>query len=65
MFLPGTQFQPETRSTWSTGSTAVEDKYMVNKTRNSYNFDPIFMGDGKEYTFRMVMNDIKEHNFFL
>lgn len=67
MFLPGDQFQPTTRSTWSIiDNPIVESKYLSeNNTRNKYNFDPIFMGDGKKYNFKIDVVDVKGHKFFL
>ena len=41
-------------------------KYLEgDNSRTAYNFDPIFMGDGKVYRFHMEMNDMSKHNFFL
>ena len=66
MFLAGERFQPQTSAEWSMpNAPTVEKRYFENNARDSYNFDPIFMGDFKKYDFHIEMTDIDKHNWFL
>lgn len=65
MFLPGEKYQPKTATKWSVTNKPVDDEYFLNRSRSFYNLDPIFMGDNIRYTFRIEMNDVEKHNFYL
>lgn len=65
-FLPGAKWQPAVRSQWSVENAEVQAKYFAgNNIRNVYEFDPIYMGDFKNYKFKLEMNDITDNNYFL
>lgn len=65
MKLPGPKFQPKIKTKWSVGDEAVQNKYFQDRSRDSYELDPIYMGDYKKYRFQVDMNDQTNHNFFL
>ena len=65
MTLPGEKFQPKTKTKWSVANETVAQKYFRDGERDSYELDPIFMGDYKSYQFQINVNDFAKHNFFL
>ena len=65
MKLPGPKFQPRVKTKWSVGDLAVQNKYFQDRFKDSYELDPIFMGDYKDFRFQVDMNDLVNHNFFL
>lgn len=67
MFLPSEKFQPKTSTKWSVeDQEALNIKYFdLDDTKQSYNFDPIFMGDFKPYNFKLEITDVDRHDFFV
>ena len=64
LFLRGAEWQPKVTTTWSVDDPEVAREYLRLPARNLQTFDPVYMGDGQEYTFRLEMLDKAGHNFF-
>ena len=77
MFLSAAIYQPVTSYTWSILSTESNSGQLQNIPRpdiereffsidrDSYNLDPIFMGDFRRYVFEVEAMDKESHNFYL
>ena len=61
MTLPG-KYQPSLEPRWSVDNSEVFNKFIKGRANsNLFNFDPIYMGDGKKYQFRLNLIDKKHH----
>ena len=74
MFLSAAIYQPVTSYTWSILSTESNsaniprpdiEREFFSIDRESYNLDPIFMGDFRRYVFEVEAMDKESHNFYL
>ena len=64
MNLPG-HYQPKLASFWKVGDKEVQENYLQGRENlEMVSIDAIYMGDGKEYKFLLVLSDKVNHNFY-